>query len=164
MLLLRRGISNIFGNNRSHLYIYHQEYKIKIKIVKTSVCQFGFLCWGRSGIVLLKTPVLEPPGHYLCSPEPGWSVCVISIQKDVNATSAEKRLVRKRNFPLYIPHRPDLKQYSQNACFCMCSLWPWPLTYFFHHGQYLNHCKLITGLYVFHKVVSIFVHWDLDLS
>ena len=82
--------------------------------------------------------MLEPPGHYLCTTEPGWSVCVISIQKDVNATSAEKRLVRKRNFPLYIHHRRELKQYSQNACFCMFSVWPWPLTYFSHHGQYMH--------------------------
>ena len=105
---------------------------------KTSVCLFGCLCWGRSGIVLLKAPVLEPLGHYLCSPEPGWSVCVISIQNGVNATSAEKRLSRKRNFPLCIPHRRDLKKYSQNARFCMYSLWPWPLSYFSHHGQYMN--------------------------
>ena len=108
------------------------------KIVKTSVCLFGCLCWGRSGIVFLKTSVFELPGHHLCSPEPGWSVCVISIQKGVNVKSAEKRLVRKRNFLLCIPHRRDLKQYSQNACFCMCSLWPLPLTYFSHHGQYMN--------------------------
>ena len=102
--------------------------------------------------------MLEPPGHYLCTPEPGWSVCVISIQKDVNATSAEKRLLRKRNCPLYIPHCRDFKQYSQNACFCMCSLWP---IFLIMDNTWT---KLITGLYVFHKEVSIFVHCDLDLS
>ena len=137
MLLLRQWISNIFGNNRSHLYI-PSRVENQIKIVKTSVCLFCCLCWGRSGIVFLKTPVFEPPGHHLCSPEPGRSVYVISIQKGVNVTSEEKRLVRKRNSLLCIPHRRDLNQYSQNACFCMCSLWPLPLTYFSHHWQYMN--------------------------
>ena len=136
MLLLRQGISNIFGNKRSHWYIPSRVENQNKNC--QNFCMSGCLCWGRSGIVLLKTPVFEPPGHYLCSPEPGWSVCVISIQKVANATSAEKRLVRKRNFPLYIPHSRDLKQYSQNVCFCMCSLWPWPLTFFSHHGQYMN--------------------------
>ena len=62
------------------------------------VCSFKPRCW-------------EPPGHYLCTPEPGRPGCVISIEKGVkpvNATSAEKRLGRKRSFPLYISHRRGL--------------------------------------------------------
>ena len=59
-------------------------------------------------VLLLKARCWEPPGHYLCTPEPGRPGCVISIEKDVkpaNATSAEKRLWRKWSFPLYISPR-----------------------------------------------------------
>ena len=48
--------------------------------------------------VILKARCWEPPGHYLCTPEPGTPGCVISIEKGVkpaNATSAERRLERK---------------------------------------------------------------------
>ena len=56
---------------------------------------------------IFKPQCLEPPGHYLCPPEPGRPGCVISIQKDVttvNTMSTEKRLARIRSFPLYISH------------------------------------------------------------
>ena len=49
----------------------------------------------------------EPPGHYLSVPEPGRPGCVIAIEigvKSVIATSAGRRLARKRSFPLYISH------------------------------------------------------------
>ena len=46
-----------FSETIDHTCIHHQEQKIKIKIVKTSVCLFGYLCLGRSGIVLLKPGV-----------------------------------------------------------------------------------------------------------
>ena len=35
--------------------------------------------------------------------------CVITIQKGVNAMSAEKRLARKRSFIFHISHRRGLK-------------------------------------------------------
>ena len=55
----------------------------------------------------LKPRCWEPPGPYLCTPEPDIPGCVISIQKSVkpvNATSAERRPVRKRGvFPFIYP-------------------------------------------------------------
>ena len=62
----------------------------------------------------------KPPGYYLCAPEPGRLGCVISIQKGVktvNATRAEKRLVRKQSFLLYISNRQGLRaSVLQNTC------------------------------------------------
>ena len=61
-------------------------------------------CW-------VKPRCWEPPGRHLCTPQSGRPGCVISIEKGVkpvNATSAEKILVRKRSFPLYISHRRGL--------------------------------------------------------
>ena len=64
------------------------------------------------GINLLKPRCWEPPGHYLCVPEPGRPGCVIAIVigvKTVIATSADRRLARKHSFPLYIFHRRGLR-------------------------------------------------------
>ena len=62
---------------------------------------------------VVKPRCWEQPGHYLCTPEPGRSGCVNSIQigvKTVKATSTEKRLVRNRSFQLYIFHHQGLKE------------------------------------------------------
>ena len=56
-------------------------------------------------LLQLKARCWEPPGRYLCTPEPGRPGCIISIEKGVkpvDATRAEKRLVRKWSFSLYI--------------------------------------------------------------
>ena len=52
----------------------------------------------------VKPRYLKPAGYYLCTPEPGRLGYVISMQKGVNTTTAEKRLMRKQRTPLYIPH------------------------------------------------------------
>ena len=54
---------------------------------------------------------------YICTSEPSRLGCVISIQKGVNATSAEKGKVRKRSFPaLYIP--PPVLQHNYDYSMC----------------------------------------------
>ena len=68
-------------------------------------CDIDHYLW----TTFLKPRCWELPGHYLCIPEPGRPGCVISIQKSVNATSGEKRLVRKQSVLLYISHRQGLK-------------------------------------------------------
>ena len=65
-------------------------------------------------LLALNAGVGNRPGHYLCTTEQGKPGCVISIEqgvKPVDATSAEKKLVRKRSFPLYISHRRGLRKY-----------------------------------------------------
>ena len=57
------------------------------------------LNWKRGTVIYIghftfKPRCWKPPGHYLYTPEPGRLGCVISIQKDMNATSAGKRLIR----------------------------------------------------------------------
>ena len=81
------------------------------------------LILGLQGDFFLKLWCLEPPGHYLCTPEPGRPGCVISIQKGakpVDTTSQEKRLVRKWSFPLYISHRRGLTWNVDTVLNCMC--------------------------------------------
>ena len=65
----------------------------------------------------IKSRCLDPPGNFLCIPEPGRPGCVISLEKGVkpvDATSAEKKLVRKLSFPLYTPP-PGFK-----GCYNVC--------------------------------------------
>ena len=101
-----------------HTCIHHQEQKIKIKIVKTSVCLLVVFVWVGRELYCLNPGVGTARSLLVHT----WArlIGLRNLHKKyVNATSAEKRLVRKRNFPIYIPHRRDFKQYSQNACFCM---------------------------------------------
>ena len=127
-----------FSETIDHTCIYHQDQKIKIKIVKTSECLFGCLCWGRSGIVLLKPTCWNRPVITYAHLSQVVRFAKSPYKKMWTPRAQRKRLVRKRNVPLYIPHRRDLKRYSQNAYLCMCSLWPWPLTHISDHEHYMN--------------------------
>ena len=77
---------NIFNmHNRNHSNFYAPRMSISL------------LTW-QNKIYSIKPRCLEPPGHYLCTTEPGRPGCVISIEKAakiVNTASAEKRLMRK---------------------------------------------------------------------
>ena len=48
----------------------------------------SFVVTGGAGTLrtaeILKPRCLKPPGHYICTPEPGRLGCVISIQNGVN--------------------------------------------------------------------------------
>ena len=149
-----------FSDTIDHTWKYHQHQKIKIKIVKTSVCLFGCLCWGRSGMV---NPGVGTARSLLMHT---WARMIglrnLHTKRCERHERREKTGEKTKVSALYTPS-PRFKAIISKCLFSFCvhcdpDLWP----IFLIMDNIWT--KLITGLYVFHHVVSIFVHCDLDLS
>ena len=137
--LSSRNVENIIAL----CYIYLEHNFVQVKVLRALKSWNSWASFRKR----LKPQCWEPPGHYLCTPEPSRPGCIISIQigvKHVNATSAEKRLERKWSFPLYISPRRGLKadEWGEQTVLIVHWWWPpslvtaWKLffsTFFFHH-------------------------------
>ena len=151
-----------FSETIDHTCIYHQDQKIRIKIVKISVCLFGCLCWGRSGIVLLKPGVGTARSLLMHT----WAR-LIGLRINLHTTRCERHERReetgeKTKFSALYTPLPGFKAILSKCLFLYVFIVTLTFDPYFLIMDNIW-TKLINGLYVFHKVVSIFVHCDLDL-
>ena len=67
---------------------------------------------------------LKPPGHYLCTPEPGRLGCVISIQKGVNCgaypVAFSQKVTKNLPVPFYSPTQGFKTLFSTWQLLCPC--------------------------------------------
>ena len=151
-----------FSETIDHTCFYHQDQKIKIKIVKTFVCLFGCLCLGRSGIALLKPRCWNRPvityAHLNHVDRFALSPC-----KKMWTPRAQRRDWWENEISALYTPSPGFKAILSKCLFLYVFIVTLTFDPYFLIMDNIW-TKLITGLYVFHKVVSIFVHCDLDLS
>ena len=138
-----------FSETIDHTCIHHQEQKIKIKIVKTSVCLFGCLCLGRSGIVLLKPRCWNRPVITYAHRARLIGLRNLHTKRCERHERREETGEKTKFSALYTPS-PGFQAILSKCLF----LYVFIVTFFLTMDN--TWTKLITGLYVFHKEVSIF--------
>ena len=162
MLLLPQGSSNIFGNNRSHLYIpsrpENKNKNCQNFCMSVLVVFVGFdreLYCLKPGVGTTRSLLMHTWARLI-------GLRNLHTKRCERHERREETGGKTKFSALYTPS-PGFKAILSKCLFLYVFIVTLTFDpYFLIMDNILT--KFITGLYVFHKVVSIFVHCDLDLS